>query len=253
MLCVTRTAIAKPEVLRNYISKDPTAENYSCSIWEAASATAAAPIYFKSVRLESSGQEFSDGGLHRNNPVNEAITETGRIREWNGRKIGCLVSIGTGSSKITSVPSNIAKFLAKAVEMLTDSERIADDFAISPTGRWLTDEERYFRFNVPQGIEDLKLDDYKATERMEALTTFYLSKAGSGREVERCAKALLNPDRSSTAGANVGQIPSMLPRPNLLNFVERPTYTDTLKRFFHEKKTGYNVFILWGMGGSGYV
>jgi tetratricopeptide (TPR) repeat protein len=253
MLCVTRTAIAKPDVLRNYISKDPTAENYSCSIWEAASATAAAPIYFKSVRLESSGQEFSDGGLHRNNPVNETVTEIGRIREWEGRKIGCLVSIGTGSSKISSVPSNIAKFLAKAVEMLTDAERIADDFAISPTGRGLANEERYFRFNVPQGIEDLKLDDYKATGKMEALTTFYLSKAGSGRDVERCAQPLLHPDRTNTVGANVRHVPSILPRPNQLNFVERPTYTDTLRRFFHHKQTDNNVFVLWGMGGSGYV
>lgn len=194
MLCVTRTATSKPDVLRNYLSAAPTAENYKCKIWEAASATAAAPIYFKPVRFKESNHQFADGGMHRNNPVNESLAEVARERSWQNKKVGCLVSIGNGSVKITSLPSNLASFLKKAVDMLTDSERIADDFELSQQGRELAEQNRYFRFNVPQGLEDLELDDYKETEQMDALTTYYLSKAGSGREVERCAKSLLNPD-----------------------------------------------------------
>ncbi|KAK5167647.1 uncharacterized protein LTR77_007346 [Saxophila tyrrhenica] len=238
MLCVT-TATAKPEVLRSYTATASTAENYDCTIWEAASATSAAPIYFKPVRFEAGKHEFSDGGLHFNNPVNEALAELSRDPELKGRKVGCLVSIGTGSTKITPVSKNLASFLKKAVEMLTDSERIADDFARSSVGRELSDQDRYFRFNVPQGMEDLQLDDYKATERMQALTTLYLSKAGSGREIERCTASLMNPDRSMDA--HIGNIPSVLPRQAHEHFVERPTYTNLLRRFFHVKSDAGQV------------
>ena len=81
MLCVTRTEISKPDVLRNYTSLHPTAENYSCTIWEAASATAAAPLYFKSVQFNETGEKWCDGGLRRNNPINEALAELARERE----------------------------------------------------------------------------------------------------------------------------------------------------------------------------
>lgn len=45
------------DVLRNYQSLHPTEENYDCQIWEAASATAAAPMYFRRVKFEKSGEK----------------------------------------------------------------------------------------------------------------------------------------------------------------------------------------------------
>ena len=51
MISVTRKATSRADVLRTWETTHPTEENYDCELWEAASATAATPIYFKSVKF----------------------------------------------------------------------------------------------------------------------------------------------------------------------------------------------------------
>src|SRR6266566_659300 len=160
MLCVTRKGTSKPDVLRNYATNVPTEENYECQIWEATSATAAAPIYFRSVKFLKRGEKWVDGGLQRNNPIHVAMEEVSRLQKssFKDREIGCVVSIGTGVPQVKGVSSNLLGFLAGAVRMMTDSEDIAERFAKSSEGGRLRSTNRYFRFNVPQGMQDLKLD-----------------------------------------------------------------------------------------------
>jgi len=196
MLCVTRTEISKPDILRNYESFHPTAENYSCRIWEAASATAAAPMYFKGVQFNETGEKWSDGGLRRNNPINEALSELSRERDWKNKKVGCVLSLKTGVAKSGPVSSNLAGVLKGAVAIMTDSDDIARVFASSELGIELSRTHRYFRFSVPQGMQDLQLDEWKETEKMKALTTDYLAHAENGDGLTRCAKSLLDPDEN---------------------------------------------------------
>lgn len=196
MLCVTRAEISKPDVLRNYESFHPTAENYNCNIWEAASATAAAPMYFKSVQLIETGERWCDGGLRRNNPINEALSELTRERDWKNKRIGCVLSLGTGVAKSAPISSNLASVLKAAVAIMTDSDDIARVFASSELGIELFRTHRYFRFSLPQGMQDLQLDDWKETEKMRALTADYLSHMGNGDLLTRCAKSLLDPDEN---------------------------------------------------------
>ena len=197
MLCVTRKATSKADVLRNYKSLHPTEENYNCYIWEAASATAAAPMYFRRVKFEQSGEKWSDGGMRRNNPINEALAETVREREWEHRTVGCIVSLGTGVPQMKAVSANLATFLRRSVEIMTDSEDTASQFAASKDGRELAKSRRYFRFSVPYGMSEIRMEDYKETEKMSALTVDYLRSVGSGDQVESCAKSLLHPDENS--------------------------------------------------------
>jgi predicted acylesterase/phospholipase RssA len=196
MLCVTRAKISKPDVLRNYTSLHPTAENYSCTIWEAASATAAAPLYFKSVQFKGTGEQWCDGGLRRNNPINEALSELARERGWKDRKIGCVLSLGTGVEKSDSITSGLASILKGVVAMVTDSDDVAKIFASSELGIELFRTHRYFRFSIPQGMQDLKLDECKETEKMRALATDYLDHASNGDMLARCAISLLDPDEN---------------------------------------------------------
>ena len=191
MVCVTRKKTSKPDVLRNYESEHPTQENYKCTIWEAASATAAAPMFFKAVKFKAGGETWCDGGLHRNNPINVGLAQLGLETEWKDKPIGCVLSLGTGAPQIKEVSGNLAKFLKGSVDIMTDSEKIADEFAISKGGRELADSRRYFRFSVIQGMEVLQMDEFKETERMKALTVEYLSKIVSGNKVQRCARSLL--------------------------------------------------------------
>lgn len=196
MLCVTRCEISKPDVLRSYESLDPTAENYKCTIWEAASATAAAPMYFRSVQLSETGEKWCDGGLRRNNPINEALSELSREGNWKDKNVGCVLSLGTGIAKSGHVSSNLAGVLKGAVTIMTDCDDIARVFTSSKLGIELSRTHRYFRFSVPQGMQDLRLDEWKETEKMRALTTDYLGHLGNGDLITRCAKSLLDPDEN---------------------------------------------------------
>ncbi|EAQ84418.1 hypothetical protein CHGG_08432 [Chaetomium globosum CBS 148.51] len=225
ILCATRVETGKADVLRNYKSGHPTAENYSCRIWEAASATAAAPMYFKSVKFASGGERWCDGAIRRNNPIDEALAELAREPEWRNREIGCILSLGTGLARSRSVSSNLASFLKGALKMLTDAEDTAKVFSASALGRQLAQTCRYYRFNVPHGMEDLQLDEWKATERMKALTTEYLSHADNGDAILSCAKSLLYPDENS--------------------------YDETLREFFRPEMGPTQIFALWGLGGVG--
>ena len=188
--------MAAPDVLRNFESEHPTQASYKCTIWEAASATAAAPLFFRAVKFQAGGEIWRDGGLQRNNPINVALQQLELETEWKGKHIGCVLSLGTGAPKIQEISDNLAKFLKGSVDMMTNSEDIADAFAASKIGQDLVSSRRYFRFSVTQGMEDLRMDEYKETERMRALTDRYLSKVGNGNEVERCAKSLLLPDQN---------------------------------------------------------
>lgn len=196
MLCVTRTEIGKPDVLRSFESFDPTAENYKCTIWEAASATAAAPMYFKGVKFSETGEKWCDGGLRRNNPINEAFSELSRERDWKEKKVGCILSLGCGVAKSAAVSSNLVGILKGAVAIMTDADDTAQVFAASSLGTDLSRTHRYFRFSLPQGMQDLELDEWKETEKMRALTTHYLGQTGNGDLVTWCAKSLLDPDEN---------------------------------------------------------
>ncbi|KAF1830423.1 FabD/lysophospholipase-like protein [Decorospora gaudefroyi] len=249
MLCVTRTEIRKPDVLRNYTSLHPTAENYSCTIWEAASATAAAPLYFKSVQFKETKEKWCDGGLQRNNPINEALSELAREREWKDRKIGCVLSLGTGVKKTDSITSSPTSILKGVVAMVTDSDDIAKVFASSELGARLFRTHRYFRFSIPQGMQDLKLDDWKKTDRMSALTTDYLAHASNGDMLARCAKSLLDPDEN--LHIDIKPKPCLLPYNTCTHFIARPMYSERLVKFFRSKSHVPQTFVLCGLGGIG--
>ena len=196
MLCVTRAQSKQADVLRNYVTHTASEENYDCQIWEAASATAAAPMYFESVKFEKGGEGWCDGGLQQNNPINVALREASRHDEFMERKLGCVLSIGTGVSAVSAVSTNLAVFLKQSIEMMTDSETIANNFAMSSDGQELSESKRYFRFNVPQGLQDLEMDEWREIEKMKAMTTSYLGKAATDEAVTACALCLLEPDKN---------------------------------------------------------
>lgn len=197
MICVIRQRTTKPDVLRTWETTCPTEENYECKIWEAASATAAAPMYFRRVKFSKQGEEWCDGGLQRNNPIRVLLSEAGREKTLKARKIGCVLSLGTGFPSIQSISPSLLGFLRGAVSMMTDSQKVAEEFLKDERFEELRTSHRYFRFNVPQGMEELELDECNETERMSALTANYLNQTPTGNEIQSCAQALLIPDVSS--------------------------------------------------------
>jgi len=214
MLCVTNRTTSTKEILRNYRTRNPTETNYECNIWEAASATAAAPIYFKHVTFL--GDEWVDGGLRRNNPINEALAEVSREREWNGKDLGCVLSLGTGVPKLKDVSPNLTGFLKGAVDIMTDSEAVAKDFAASKEGKLLAESQRYFRFSVPQGLQDMEMDDHEESTQMRAFTRDYINYHDIGHRVQQCARSLYEPDMNCKS-SHLHRIKDMLINVSIVN------------------------------------
>src|ERR1700690_2286849 len=86
---------SSPRIFRTYEVRSN--QSYNCEIWEAARATSAAPTFFKRIRIGEKGleEEFVDGGLGCNNPIRQVLEEA-EIAFGPGRRIACIVSIGTG-------------------------------------------------------------------------------------------------------------------------------------------------------------
>lgn len=120
-------SMAHPRRFRTYtVRSNPSA---NCQIWEAARATTAAPTFFKRIEIGEEGQakeEFFDGGLRCNNPVDEVLNEARDIF-GNDRRVNCVVSIGTGHTGTIGLarPDAFQKVLpTKLIEVL---KKIATD------------------------------------------------------------------------------------------------------------------------------
>jgi predicted acylesterase/phospholipase RssA len=179
-------------VLRDYCLRDED-NGDNATIVEAALATSAAPTFFKPVTIDV--RQYVDGGLLANNPVNKVLVEAQNI--WcPNRGIGeieamvkCFVSIGTGNPGLDTIKKGAKPFLIKTLKNIaTETERTAEDFAKQHRG--LLDEERYFRYNVEQGLQGVGLAEYREQAKIEAATYAYLSNQEQKFSIRNSAKNL---------------------------------------------------------------
>lgn len=78
-------------------------------IWEACRATSAMPSYFEPIDIGDKGvqETFVDGGLGYNNPVEQVVEEARLL--FPGRKVACVVSIGTGDARVITFPDSLRR------------------------------------------------------------------------------------------------------------------------------------------------
>jgi len=135
----------------------PLAGTSEAEMWQAVEATSAAPSIFPRTRL--GGRSFADGGLVANNPTLIALREARAL--WPHRRIGVVVSLGTGSSRpasTTAVPEAVAELAPGA---------------------------SYFRIEPPSsGVSMIESDEDKL-QQMEAATQLYLRSSPVARELCR--------------------------------------------------------------------
>jgi len=179
-----------PVLFRSYQSQET---HSGCKIWEVARATSAVPIFFKPIEIGNK-QPFIDGGLGCNNPSKLVLKEAKAV--FPTHQIGCLLSIGTGQAEVISiktsgifqqiVPTDVADVL-KAIA--TDCEATHEDisllFANSPN--------IYFRINVEQGMQDIKLSEWEKTANVEAHTMQYLRREEVGEKLTLLINAIKSP------------------------------------------------------------
>ncbi|RAH64126.1 FabD/lysophospholipase-like protein [Aspergillus aculeatinus CBS 121060] len=173
------------------------------TICEAARATSAAPIFFRRKTIKRDDDdyheaEFVDGALGANNPTRVLLREAKRVFAPE-RVVGCVVSIGTGKKSISPVteagwlqrwvaPSLPLNTIRAQKDLATSCEAVADE--LERQFYRYPGPGVYFRFNVEQGVADVRLDDYKKLGQLKARTIGYLSEFGVQVQVKQAAEAL---------------------------------------------------------------
>src|ERR1700722_4489868 len=162
-------APAGPAVFRTYsVSKHQT---FNCNIWEAARATSAAPLYFKSIKIgpEGAKAEYIDGGVGYNNPVDQVVEEA-ELAFGKDRKVAALISIGTGLGKaiVYKSPGMLeSKFRKHLAQRLGDLATNADTIAERASKRYRDAAPLYWRLNVDRGLDGISLEEWTELGEVE--------------------------------------------------------------------------------------
>ncbi|KAK3329565.1 hypothetical protein B0H66DRAFT_526949 [Apodospora peruviana] len=246
-----------PKRIRAYHSDDDWDNNFK--IWEAARATTAAPSYFRSITLGS--VELIDAAMGFNNPMGQVVDEAGKIFDLSC-KLGCVVSLGTGTrDKNLGMPGGVKRLL-QTVKLMknitTDSDRVEDDIK----ERFSRIPSTYFRFSVPGAAETVGMTEYKKIGELKDMTLEYLNSTAE-RDIEEVSDRLANGassgwslgnlfpneefSRVDNQRANSGGIASNF-------FTGRNDILDRLSTFFEKRENNpvpRREFLLYGLPGVG--
>ena len=186
-VCAVPNNQRKAERLRSYRSVDPIARDTSSfTIWEAARATSAAPLYFP--KLEVHGTEYFDGGLDSNNPVVEIIEEA--HQEFPGMIIDTVVSIGTGKGTMPKPVPPFSNILLHFVHRSTDTEgqheRVMTERAFDDV------RDGYYRFQGETDLGEIDLSNADKMDEIENLANAYLDSPKSRNMIASCAARLVS-------------------------------------------------------------
>lgn len=186
-VCVTSEKLSKHFRLRSYESPWDFVDD--CPIWQACRATSAAPTFFPPMEIGSPPIAYVDGGLGYNNPIRALLDESSHI--WPDRKIGCIVSVGTGIMVSRDVGRTLEPLFESLKAMATDTEKVAKEFEEEMKHKYGIEQQTYFRFNVQHGLEHIGLEEWKELDRTKVATQDYLKVRWT--QVEQCASQLFRP------------------------------------------------------------
>ncbi|KAI9708508.1 MAG: hypothetical protein M1820_003969 [Bogoriella megaspora] len=168
-----KNALGAPRIFSTYDPNDHTTK-----IWEALRATSAAPTFFEEISFGSPEMTYLDGGVGFNNPCAEVDYAAKSL--WEGRPIGCIVSVGTGLQTIPSVKkANTWLPFGLGTDIV-----LAGALASMATGTARVDNEmhrmyyhsgtKYHRFDVDGGIANISMEEFMREDEMGALTEQYM-------------------------------------------------------------------------------
>ena len=130
--------------------------------------------------------------MNYNNPVRSLFDEAKHVWGKSRREIKCIISIGTGVPPLRATGDSGKQILESLIDIATDTQRTADEFADEMHHLPESAKVEYFRFNVDRGLEYMKLEEWKDFDMLTGATSYYLNSHKA--DLYRCAKALLDTD-----------------------------------------------------------
>ncbi len=177
---------------RSLCSDNPDLLN-STKVWQACRATSAATGFFDPIAIGPFDEEFVDGALGANNPINVLWNQAQDV--WGDElqhKLQCVVSIGTGVPNLKPVRDDVLGIWATLKDLATETEKTAQQFHRDKSN--LDNEGRYYRFNVDRGLEGIGLEESKKNNEIAAATRRYLESQTVFKQMQACAKSLAGRD-----------------------------------------------------------
>ncbi|RPA79808.1 FabD/lysophospholipase-like protein [Ascobolus immersus RN42] len=171
--------------IRTYKTRDHDPLLRHCKIWEAARATSAASRLFEPIKIGPRGQEFVDGALRHNNPIQIVDLESDELFRGEDRFI---ISIGTGSAPGSAVTGNLLELMQTLKKIVTDSEEKNQLFQAKNIDAVRTG--RMYRFNVFHGLADVGLHEHEFTNLIADHTDAYLRMPDTRMQVMRCVATM---------------------------------------------------------------
>jgi hypothetical protein len=199
--------VGEPRRLRSF-GTSGSKELAEVKIWEAARATTAASFFFKPMTLKVGKrltEDYIDAAIGCNNPADYLLREAaGQI--GSGRRLGCLISIGTGTREVKigrakslrQTPKFIKELLGTLKSAATDSEETHRHLQ-AKLGSYA---KAYFRFNVPGAAAEVKLHHYLKMGTLKSSTETYLSDPLVSSQIQTAAGVLGS--NSSEHGLTLG-------------------------------------------------
>lgn len=187
-----RQVNSSPRLFRSYVSKNPS---YNPKIWEAARATSAAPSFFKRISIGEPGveEEFVDGAVGYNNPVQLAVQEAVENFDTDTR-VSCIVSVGTGKARLTGfkkpgllqrvVPVDLIKTLAAMATSSETASKVLEE-------RYRNCPGLYHRLNVETGLSAIALGEWEKLSEVKTHTMAYLETPEISRKIDVIVSTLL--------------------------------------------------------------
>ncbi|KAG8753516.1 hypothetical protein FRC12_011515 [Ceratobasidium sp. 428] len=255
-----------PTIIRSYHTSVNPGSN--CTIWQALRAATAHPEMFKSAEIIERGisEPFVDAAMGCGNPIEHVLAEIKML--YPGRRVACIVSIGSGHPRTIRIsePTPFQRVLPTYAiptsviiamrDIATDNERTAQTIAT----RFAGIPDVYFRMNVDQGMQSVRLGDWDRLGEVKAHTRAYMAKAEIKELMGQAAKAV----QAKKGIAPVEQIDgklqmTVIPQQAGVKQCPMPTSTYIERRKPVQKAidclTGgtseRRVFVFHGLGGAG--
>ncbi|EUC57630.1 kinesin light chain [Rhizoctonia solani AG-3 Rhs1AP] len=234
----------------------------NCTIRDALYATMAHPELFKGIDIVDSSvsQSFVGGELGCSNPLAHVLAEVQRI--YPDHQIASIISIGAGHARTIQVPSPSRWYRTQDVTvmegMAADSERVAEEIA----SRFHDTSGVYFRFNVDQGMQDMKAGSWKKMGEAMQHTRAYLQRSEQNQKLDQAAHASMERKGTVSTLHAAGKIPRVLEATKRLATFKRcppPTKFYTGRQAENTQvitcitggKNERRICVVYGLGGVG--
>lgn len=193
-VCATSKQTGSTVILSSYLSARRGRDLADiATIWQAARATSAATSFFDAIEIGD--EEFVDGATPANNPVVELWSEASdmflKSEDFSltlEDELSCLVSIGTCIPALKPFGDDPVRIGKRLVEIATDTEKRAQDFVKHHPV--LLRSNRYFRFNVSKGLENVQLEEEAKRKEIVSATRDYIQRQEVFTMLQTCSSKL---------------------------------------------------------------